>query len=111
MMYDLRNPTTATRVIYDGITNTKPIRIAPGETVRGVELADHVVDTLRRSAASGSNIDLEVTESEDDVVGDDQTAPPATHTAALQLPQRDPEPEQRRLLQDVSSQPRRKRGR
>jgi hypothetical protein len=95
MLYDLRNPTTAARVIYDGITNTKPIRIAPGETIRGVLLADHIVDTLRRSAASGPGIDLDVTETAEGVVGEEQPAPPATHSAALQLPQRqqDQEPQ------------------
>jgi len=59
--YDLHNPTPAARVIYDGITNSKKIRVLPGETVKDVVLADHVVEKLRRHAALGENADLRVT--------------------------------------------------
>ena len=63
--YDVFNPTPGPRVIWDGITNAKPIRIASGETKKGVVLADHVVRDLRRSADLGPNADLRVTDSEE----------------------------------------------
>jgi len=62
---DLYNPTQAARVIYDGINNSVPIRIAPGETVSGILLAEHVIATLKQSAKIGPNVDLIVTEIQD----------------------------------------------
>lgn len=44
MRYDIYNPTTHGRVIYDGITNAKGIFIGAGETKHEVELADHIAD-------------------------------------------------------------------
>lgn len=60
--YNLHNPTRAPRVIWDGITNAKPIRVLPGETQEDVVLADHVVARLRRDAALGEDVELKVTE-------------------------------------------------
>jgi hypothetical protein len=54
--YDIFNPGPNPRVLYDGIKRgsrseelaqvEKTIRIAPGETRKGIELADHVVKRL-----------------------------------------------------------------
>lgn len=59
---DLHNPTSAARVIYDGIKNDMPIRIGPKETLRGQLLGEHVVATLKQSAQLYPHQDLEVTE-------------------------------------------------
>ncbi len=43
MRYDIFNPTTAPRVIYDGIDGQqRKITVLPNETKREVELADHI---------------------------------------------------------------------
>ncbi len=44
--YDVHNPLKNRRVIFDGIENKTPIGIDPGETRRGVVLADHVAEKL-----------------------------------------------------------------
>jgi len=44
--YDITNPLVHRRVIFDGITNSSPIGVDPGETRKGVVLADHVAKKL-----------------------------------------------------------------
>lgn len=47
---DVENPSKGPRQIYDGTGNKTPIHIPPGETKKGVVLAEHVVTMLRQRA-------------------------------------------------------------
>lgn len=58
MSYDIHNPTTARRVIYDGSKDQKEVVIEPGTTKKAVPLADHIAKQLRTREA-----DLQLTES------------------------------------------------
>jgi len=46
--YDLTNRMRGARVIYDGLANLRPIPIAPGATLRGVDLSDSAANRIRR---------------------------------------------------------------
>ena len=62
-LYDLYNPMEKTpRAIYDGIANDKPILVEPRQTVSGIELADSVVEMIRKQAiAVGVENELVIT--------------------------------------------------
>ena len=53
MTYDLYNGTRATRIVYDGLIGQREIKIAPKESVIGIELSDWVARDLFRN--SGNN--------------------------------------------------------
>lgn len=61
--YDVKNPLTKTpRAFYNGIDDTKPVHLAPGETMSGIEIADHVVDHIEKIAkAVGPENELQFT--------------------------------------------------
>ena len=61
--YDIYNPTKARRVIWNGIDNKQKIVIDPGQIAEDVELADHVVKSIRDTAAkAGADKELELRE-------------------------------------------------
>ena len=53
MTYDLFNGTRATRIIYDGLLGQREIKVAPKESMIGIELSDSVARALFRN--SGNN--------------------------------------------------------
>lgn len=69
MTYDIYNPTPSRRVIYDGIENKKAIEIMPGQIVKNIELADHVVEKLRGKVNGNAFNELQLTESKTDTSG------------------------------------------
>ncbi len=62
MRYDIFNPTTAPRVIYDGIDGQqRKITVLPNETKREVELADHIAAGFYYAPAPADYADLVLT--------------------------------------------------
>jgi hypothetical protein len=51
------NPGKRAQVIYDGITNAKPIMFAPNETKHDVRLAEHMVARLQEQEKLGDDPD------------------------------------------------------
>jgi hypothetical protein len=62
MLYDISNPTKATRVIYDGIPGSmKAITVAPGGEKKGVQLSDAIAGELLERNRLKPDSDLVVT--------------------------------------------------
>ena len=59
MTYDLYNGTRATRIVYDGLISQREIRIAPKQSVIGIELSDWVARDLFRNSGN-DDITIEV---------------------------------------------------
>jgi hypothetical protein len=71
MYYDIKNPTTGVRVIYDGIPESmKAITVAPGAEKKNVKLSDAVVSELAERNKAKPDSDLIATMVQQDAATD-----------------------------------------
>lgn len=62
MKYDIYNPTTARRIIHNGMEESRQIEILPRSSVTGVELADIVASKLIARSKADLDGELRLTE-------------------------------------------------
>jgi hypothetical protein len=71
MKYDIYNPTTARRIIHNGLEESRQIEILPRSSVTGVELADIVASKLIARSKADLDGELRLTEHVTEVVEED----------------------------------------